>query len=106
MSIEGLKRINQVDPKTPKHIYIGDLLSCVMAHIEEESLWLTTQVNMNVIAIGHLHELAGIVFVEGMVPDENTIKKAEECDIPLYTYAKDAYTLAIAIFEQGKEHVL
>jgi len=106
LNLEGVKKINQAAAKQPTDVYIGDLLSCVMAHIEEGSLWLTTQINMNVIAIGHLHELAGIIFVEGMYPDEKTIEKAEECNIALYAYEGSAYALAIQIHEMGLDHVL
>lgn len=95
--IQGLVHINDSPLKEFKDIYIGDLLSCVMANIEEESLWITTQTNLNVIAIGHLHDLSGIIFVEGMKPDEATISKANECEIALYTYPDDAYHLALKL---------
>ena len=68
-----------------------------MANIEEESLWITTQTNLNVIAIGHLHELPGIIFVEGMTPDIATIEKANECNIALFTYSGHAYQLALEL---------
>ena len=106
MNLVDVQKINHAPEKRPTDVYIGDLLSCVMAHIEEGSLWLTTQINMNVIAIGHLHELAGIIFVEGMVPDQTTIEKAEEVGIALYSYAGSAYTLAVQIHEMGLDHVL
>lgn len=95
--IQNLVHINEPALKPFKDIYIGDLLSCVMANVKEESLWITTQTNLNVIAIGHLHDLAGIIFVEGMMPDEATIKKANECDIALLTYPYDAYSLALKL---------
>ena len=95
--IQDLVHINEPALKPFKDVYIGDLLSCVMSNINEESLWITTQTNLNVIAIGHLHDLAGIIFVEGMKPDEATIKKANECEIALFTYPNDAYSLALKI---------
>lgn len=104
--IEGITKINSVPLKEPKDLYIGDLLSCVMANIEEGSLWLTTQTNLNVIAIGHLHELAGIIFVEDMRPEDAVIQKSEECQIALYTYPKSAYHLALEITKMGLAYVL
>lgn len=101
-NIEGITKINSASLKPIKDIYIGDLLSCVMANIKEDSLWLTTQTNMNVIAIGHLHDLAGIIFVENMQPDSATIQKADECEIALYTYPGSAYHLALEL----SKHVL
>lgn len=83
--IEGITKINNAPLKVPKDLYIGDLLSCVMANIEEGSLWLTTQTNLNVIAIGHLHELAGIIFVEDMQPEDAVIQNQRNVKL-LYTH--------------------
>lgn len=105
-NLQGIEALNSVSMKQPTDIYIGDLLSCVMANIVEGSLWLTTQTNLNVIAIGHLHELSGIVFVEGMRPDEATIQKATECEIALFACEQSAYHLACAITNMGLTHVL
>lgn len=102
LNIEDLKQINDIELRKPVDVYIGDLLSCVMANIEPESLWMTTQTNMNVMAIAHLHELVGIIFVEGMIPDEAVISKANECEVALFTYPGHAYQLALQI----KDYVL
>lgn len=102
LNIENLKQMNDIALRKPVDLYIGDLLSCVMANIEPESLWITTQTNMNVIAIAHLHELVGIIFVEGMEPDQTVIAKANECEVTLFTYPGHAYQLAL----QLKDYVL
>lgn len=102
LNIKDLKPINDVALRKPVDIYIGDLLSCVMANIEPESLWITTQTNMNVMAIAHLHELVGIIFVEGMEPDQNVISKANECEVSLFTYPGHAFRLALEL----KDYVL
>lgn len=104
--IQGIEKKNAAILKQPSTLYIGDLLSCVMANIEEGSLWLTTQTNLNVIAIAHLHELAGIIFVEGMEPNSEVIEKADECGIALFTYPNDSYHLALEITQMGFHHVL
>ncbi len=102
LEITNLKPINDVALKQPADIYIGDLLSCVMANIEPESLWITTQINMNVMAIAHLHELVGVIFVEGMEPGSELISKANECEVSLFTYPGSAYHLALEL----SKHVL
>ena len=75
-------------------IYIGDLLSVVMASGKEGMLWLTVQKHLNVIAIAQLHDFAGIVFVQDSYPDEDTIQKATELQIPLFLSHKDAFGTA------------
>lgn len=97
LEIKELKSINAVELRQPSDIYIGDLLSCVMANIEPESLWLTTQTNMNVMAIAHLHDLVGIIFVEGMEPEEAIIQKANECEVALFTYPGSAFHLGVQL---------
>ncbi len=106
IDIEGIQLLNNVPLKQPSDVYIGDLLSCVMANIDHNSLWLTAQVNLNVIAIAHLHDLVGIVFVEGMLPSVEVIQKATECHISLFAYNGSAYHLACEIKDISLEHVL
>lgn len=101
LNIKGLDVINKVynPEKKIQNIYIGDLLSWVMGHLEEDSLWITVQNHINVIAIGHLHDVSGIIFVEGSYPLQETIDKAIESHIPLFTYEGSSYELAIVLSE-------
>lgn len=91
---ERMKAINTVPLGEITDLYIGDLLSCVMANIDEKNLWLTTQTSMNVLAIAHLHDLAGIVFCEGMYPSKEVMMEAESKGIPLFSYDGHSYHLA------------
>lgn len=103
LNIKNLKVINDevTLDRNVENVYIGDLLSWVMGHLEEDSIWLTVQNHLNVIAVGHLHDVAGIVFVEGSYPLEEAIDKAKESDIPLFVYDGSSYELAIALHELG-----
>lgn len=75
-------------------IYIGDLLSMVMRKASENSLWLTVQAHLNAIAVAEMLDLSGIIFVEGVIPDQETIQKANELNLPLLSSQESAYTLA------------
>lgn len=89
-----LKNMNQADiNKEVSTVYIGDLLSFVMANGIGEALWLTVQRHINVIAVAELNEFSGIIFVEGVIPDKQTIEKASELNIPLFVSESDAYQL-------------
>lgn len=103
LNIKQLTLVNSIDfsKRDINNIYIGDLLSWVMGHLEEDSVWLTVQNHINVIAVGHLHDVAAIVFVEGSYPMQDTIDKAIESQIPLFTYNGTSYELAIALHELG-----
>ncbi|WP_285959121.1 hypothetical protein [Thomasclavelia spiroformis] len=97
-----LKQINNVAcTNVIEDVYIGDLLSFVMANGKEGSLWLTVQKHLNVIAVASLNDFAGIVFVENSYPDEDTIGKATSLDIPLFISEKSAYALAKELISLG-----
>ncbi len=81
--------------------YIGDLLSLAMARVEEGTVWVTIQTNLNIVAVASLAEAACVVVVDGFVPDENTVKKANEVGVPVLTTEKTAYEVAKALTELG-----
>ena len=81
--------------------YIGDLLSNVMAHAREADLWLTVQTHQNVVAVAQLLNLGGVVFLEGHLPDEDTIKKAKEERVPLFSTGDSAFELAGRLYKMG-----
>ena len=60
-----IKQINKA-PLTNivENVYIGDLLSFVMANGKEGALWLTVQKHLNVVAVAELNDFAGIIFVQ------------------------------------------
>lgn len=97
-----IKQVNDV-PLTNKieNVYIGDLLSFVMANGKEDSLWLTVQKHINVIAVAQLNDFAGILFVQDSYPDEDTIAKATELEIPLFISKKDAFMVIKDLISLG-----
>ncbi len=85
--------------KVVEGVYIGDLLSWVMAHIEKNDAWITIQTNINIIAVALLGEASCIIIVEDAEIDEDTCIKANEEGIPLLKTHLTAYELAIKINE-------
>jgi serine kinase of HPr protein (carbohydrate metabolism regulator) len=63
--------------------YTSDLLSDVIANSKEGDLWITLQIHQNTIAVAKLKDLAGIILVNNREPDEDTLKKAEEENVPI-----------------------
>ena len=92
-----IKQINKA-PLTNivENVYIGDLLSFVMANGKEGALWLTVQKHLNVVAVAELNDFAGIIF-----PDGDTIAKADELEIPLFISQLDAYHLCKQLISLG-----
>ncbi len=81
--------------------YCGDLLSDVMAKAPPGCLWLTVQGHLNIVAVALLREMAGIVITSGREPDPDTVRRAEEEGIPLFTSPASAFTLAGRLWEMG-----
>jgi serine kinase of HPr protein (carbohydrate metabolism regulator) len=80
--------------------YTSDLLSDVIANSKEGNLWITLQTHQNIIAVAKLKDLAGIVIVNNREPDEETIQKAKEENVPILCSGEMAFEIS------GKLHEL
>jgi predicted transcriptional regulator len=81
--------------------YCGDLLSDVMANARKGYLWLTVQSHQNIVAVAVLKELAAIILVNGRMPEDETMKKADAEGIPVLVSPKSAYELAGILHSLG-----
>jgi hypothetical protein len=82
--------------------YASDLLSCVMAGAKAGNVWVTLQAHPNVVAVASLLDLAAVIVSEGVVPDMETIERAQENGVtvlssPATTYALVARLAALGI---------
>jgi len=75
-------------------IYVSDLLSDVLAHAKEDDLWVTLQGHPNIIAVASMKDLSGIVLVNGRTPEDETLRKANEEEIPIMTTEMQTFNLA------------
>ncbi len=73
--------------------YASDLLSWVMAHAKENEVWITIQSHQNIVAVASLLNLAAIIVAENVKIEENTLKKAEEENISIYSSEKSIFEL-------------
>ena len=73
--------------------YASDLLSDVLANSNEGNIWITLQVHQNIVAVASMKGLSAIVIVNGRKPEEDTIKKAEEENIPILISKLPAFEL-------------
>jgi len=82
-------------------VYIGDLLSIVMARAKQNYVWITIQTHINIVAIAELLDLACIIVVENMEIEQETIEKAKELDIPMFKTNESAYEIACRLCGMG-----
>ena len=73
--------------------YTSDLLSDVMGHMEEGMLWITMQTHQNIVAVSTLKDAAAVLIVNGASPDEETLQKGKDEDIPLLGTSLSAFVI-------------
>lgn len=81
--------------------YASDLLSDVLAHAAEGSVWVTLHIHQNIVAVASHKDLAGIILVQGRQPDADTVAKAEEEKIPIMVSDLSAFELVGRLYKAG-----
>ena len=81
--------------------YVSDLLSDVLAHADEGTLWVTLHIHQNIVAVASHKDLAGIILVQGRQPEKDTIDKAEEEGIPVLVSNLSAFELVGRLYKAG-----
>ena len=95
--VESLHLSAVTDPDESRAItgaYASDLLSCVMARAKAGYVWITLQAHPNVVAVASLLDLAAVIITEGVMPGQETTRKAQEEQVTLLTTPKDTFTIA------------
>ena len=80
---------------------VCDLLSHVMARGREGQVWITIQTHSNIVAVATLARLAAIILAHGVQPEEETLMRAADEDLPLLLSAESAYSLAGKLYAMG-----
>ncbi len=81
--------------------YVSDLLSDVLAHADEGVLWVTLHIHQNIVAVASHKGLSGIVLVQGRQPEQDTMAKAEEENIPIFVSDLSAFELVGRLYKAG-----
>lgn len=79
----------------------GDLLSNIIANSKKGDVWVTIQVHANIVAVAVLKELAAIIIVQGREPEEDTIKKAKEENVPILVSKFSTFDVVGKLYQIG-----
>ena len=79
--------------------YTSDLLSDVMGNADESQLWVTLQTHRNVMAVASLKEVAAVIIVKGLEPEENTISQSNDEGIPLLGTDLETFEISGKLYE-------
>lgn len=77
--------------------YCCDLLSIVMGKAPAGCAWVTVMGNMNSVAVASLAEIGAIILADGVKPDANALKRAEENGINIYLSDDPVFDTALKI---------
>ncbi len=101
MKIKDLKNISQFnfvnianEDMEISGVFIGDLLSWVMANGKENQIWITVQSHLNVVAVSLLKEFSCIILCDNATCDEEFINKCKEEQVNLILTSYSAYDCA------------
>ncbi len=81
--------------------YASDLMSDVIAHAEKGDLWVTLQVHVNIVAVAVMKELCGILLINGRNPEQETLTRARDENVPLLGSDLPAFELIGRLYGLG-----
>lgn len=82
-------------------IFVGDLLSHVLASANDGDILITVQSNVNTLAVASLINLSMIIFPDNVKVADDLISKAESEGIPLFKTELSAKDTILALVELG-----
>lgn len=74
--------------------YVGDLLSWVMGRAQTGNVWLTIMSNQNVAAVALMADVACVILTEGVQPDADLLRRAQEKEVNLLGVGQDTFAAA------------
>jgi len=83
----------------------SDLMSDVLAYVEDDTLLITGLINQQVIRTAEMLDLKAILFVRGKVPCEEVVMLAEEKEIVLMTTKHTLFTVSGILYKEGLKGV-
>ena len=81
--------------------YCSDLLSDVMGKATARSVWVTNQVHTNVVAVASLIDAVAVIIAGGVGPEQGTLEKARDMDIPIFTTDLPAFEVVGRLYGLG-----
>lgn len=79
----------------------SDLMSDVLAYVEEDTLLITGLTNAQVVRTAEMLDLKTILFVRGKIPSKEVIELASENDIVLIMTKHSMYTASGILYSNG-----
>lgn len=90
----GAEAITEPEPhKRALSGYAGDFISRALVKAGSGSVWITVMANVNVAAVAFLADVSAVILAEGVRPDEDTVREAENHGVNIYSSSRTAFEL-------------
>lgn len=80
--------------------YTSDLLSDVIANIDDDAVWITIQRHVNILGVAKLKEVAAIIIPRKLELEESFVAKAKEEDIAILRGSQTAFELSGLVYNK------
>ncbi|MEF9983478.1 MAG: DRTGG domain-containing protein [Oscillospiraceae bacterium] len=111
MTVEDIKKLLNAKvlccEQNLSHVVVSacgcDMMSDVLAYVQEQPVLLTGLVNPQVIRTAEMMDFVCVVFVRNKKPDESMIKLAQERNILLMTTSHQMFEACGILYQNGLE---
>ncbi len=79
--------------------YCGDLMSDVIAHASNDSVWITIQAHKNSIAVALIKDIRAIIFTNNVEVNQELREKAREENINLLRTEKNSFQICGLLYQ-------
>ncbi len=83
--------------------YACDLLSHVMANCSHNSVWVTVQTHLNIVAVASLLDISCIVIPESIKVDSEVLNRAKEEEIVIISTELNTFEICGRLYDMGIE---
>ena len=84
-----------------QHGYVCDLLSEVMGNCPKDTIWVTVQSHLNIIAVAVIVGIRAIIITNSHKVEEKTLKKAKEEKIGIYYCNENPFIISGKLYSLG-----
>ncbi|MCK9639186.1 MAG: DRTGG domain-containing protein [Prolixibacteraceae bacterium] len=82
--------------------YVSDLMGDVLENASKGKVWITLQTQENIMDIASLKELACVLLVSSLIPDQPTIDRSNEVNIPIIGTTMSTFEIAGLLYQKIK----
>ena len=94
-----LKIINGAYNKKADGVHVGDILSYALCKLKKSNVWVTSQINANVIAIAYKKEASCVILADGLSLNDEAFALAKEHNVNVFSSSKSAYNIAVDLYK-------